>query len=155
MDTKAESYLKQIAVQEKQFDALYRSAGERFELPDCSMWVLYFLVSCKEPITQQDLIEKMMFPKQTINSAVMKLAKNGFLELSIIPGTRNRKTILLTDAGKELANNTVVRLLNAELRAVETMGDDRMEQFVTLYMELSNAMRKEFAREGLFDKPYD
>jgi len=155
MSTKAESYLKRIAVQEKQFDALYRSAGDRFGLPDCSMWVLYFLVSSKEPITQQDLIGKMMFPKQTINSAVVKLAKDGFLELRIIPGMRNRKTIQLTDAGKDLANNTVVRLLNAELRAVEAMGDNRMEQFISLYTELSNAMREEFAGEGLFDKPND
>ena len=85
----------------------------------------------------------------------MKLAKDGFLELRIIPGMRNRKTIQLTDAGKNLANNTVVRLLNAELRAVEAMGDNRMEQFISLYTELSNAMREEFAGEGLFDKPND
>lgn len=64
-----EEYLTEIGTQEKQFDALYRGAASLFGLPDCSMWVLYYLVSAEGDISQQDLIEKMMFPKQTINSA--------------------------------------------------------------------------------------
>ena len=149
MSFNAKDCLTEIAGQEKKFDALYREAAVNFGLPDCSMWVLYFVISSEAPVTQQDLIEKMMFPKQTINSAVMKLAKEGLLELRIIPGTRNRKTILLTERGKDLAQKTVARMLNAELRAVEAMGTERMEQFVSLYTALSGAIRKEFVSEGL------
>lgn len=129
MDLMANEYLRQITVQEKRFDAMYREAGAKFGLPDCSMWVLYFLISSGKPVSQQDLIEKMMFPKQTINSAVMKLAKDGLVKLFTAPGMGNRKTIVLTATGIELANNTVRRLLRAELEAVKKMGKERMEQF--------------------------
>ena len=141
-----------MAVQEKRFDAIYREAGARFGLPDCSMWVLYFLISSGEPISQQDLIEKMMFPKQTINSAVMKLAKDGLVKLFTTPGMGNRKTIALTETGMDLANTTVRRLLKAELRAVKNMGTKRTEQFIKLYSELFSAMQEEFIKEGLCDE---
>ena len=152
MDLMANEYLRQMAVQEKRFDAIYREAGARFGLPDCSMWVLYFLISSGEPVSQQDLIEKMMFPKQTINSSVMKLAKDGLVKLFTTPGMGNRKTIALTETGMDLANTTVRRLLKAELRAVKNMGTKRTEQFIRLYSELFSAMQEEFIKEGLCDE---
>ena len=152
MDLMANEYLKQMAVQEKRFDAMYREAGAKFGLSDCSMWVLYFLISSGEPVSQQDLIEKMMFPKQTINSAVMKLAKDGLVKLFTTPGMGNRKTIALTETGMDLANTTVRRLLKAELRALKNMGTERVEQFIKLYSELFSAMQEEFIKEGLCDE---
>jgi transcriptional regulator, MarR family len=76
MDTKqTDEYLAELGVQEKQYDVLYRKVANAFELPDCSMWILYYLSSSENPLSQQDLIEKMMFPKQTINSAVTGMVK--------------------------------------------------------------------------------
>ena len=144
--------LSRIASQEKQFDALYRAVGYRFGLPDCTMWALYYIVSSDEPLTQQDLIEKMMFPKQTINSAVMNLVKSRYVELQIVPGTRNRKTILLTETGRQLSENTVKRMYTAELRAVQTMGERNMERFSELYSAFFSALQNEFTKEGLVDE---
>ncbi|MDY3212501.1 MarR family winged helix-turn-helix transcriptional regulator [Pyramidobacter sp.] len=151
MGSNTKDYLTRIAMQEKQFDALYRETSTKFDLPDCAMWVLYFLVSSDGPITQQDLIEKMMFPKQTINSAVMKLSKEGLVQLQIIPGTRNRTTIFLTDTGAKLAQATVERMRHAELRAVEAMGAERMEQFVSLHNSFYSHLQRAFQDEGLTD----
>lgn len=144
-----EEYLKEIATQEKQFDALYRGAASLFGLPDCSMWVLYYLVSAEGDISQQDLIEKMMFPKQTINSAVTTLAGKGLVELAMIPGTRNRKKITLTAEGKKLAENTVMKMRCAECRAVESMGKEKMSQYIGLYHDFFTRLQSEFEKEGL------
>ena len=147
-----EEYLSQIAAQEKKYAALYRAVGSKFGLPDCTMWALYYLVSSDEPLTQQDLIEKMMFPKQTINSAIMNLVKSGDVELQIVPGTRNRKTILLTDTGRKLAEDTVKRMYEAELRAVENMGEKKMEQFRKLYSDFFDSLKTAFRKEGIIDE---
>lgn len=141
--------LANIAGKEKQYDALYRSAGAIFGFSDCAMWVLYYLSITGQDISQQDLIEKMMFPKQTINSAVSVLVAKGFVELSMIPGTRNKKKITLTSAGTEVTNKTVGRMYQAECRAVERMGYERMEQFVELYGEFFEHLHTEFEKEGL------
>ena len=146
---KTEEYLMNIAKQEKQFDALYRNAGALFGLPDCAMWILYFLSISEDELSQQDLTEKMMFPKQTINSAVAGLAKKGLIELTMIPGTRNRKKLTLTEAGNAMANNTVSRMYQAECRAVEQMGADRMTQYLELYSDFFTCLQKEFQKDGL------
>ena len=148
---KTEEYLMNIAKQEKQFDALYRNASAIFVLPDCAMWILYFLSTSEDELSQHDLIEKMMFPKQTINSAVAGLAKKGLVELTMIPGTRNRKKLMLTEAGNALANNTVNRMYQAECRVVEQMGAERMTQYVKLYRDFFTYLQKEFQKEGLID----
>ena len=142
-------YLSQIVAQKKQFDALYREAGIRFGMSDCTMWVLYFLISSDELITQQDLIEKMLFPKQTINSAVVKLEKEGYVNLHTIPTAGNRKIIMLTQKGRDLTNETVRRLLRAELLAVNNMGSERIYKFIKLYTELFEALKEEFEKEEL------
>lgn len=152
MEGTEKEFLMNISAQEKRYDALYRSVASRFGMPDCAMWVLYFLVSSDEPLTQQDLIERMMFPKQTINSAVMSLAKKGLLELQMIPGTRNRKRILLTESGVELAHDTVERMRQAEERAAASMGAEKAEQFAELYREFFSALQREFQKEGLADE---
>ena len=148
---KTEDYLMNIARQEKRFDALYRNAGTLFGLPDCAMWVLYFLSTSEDELTQQDLIGKMMFPKQTINSAVAGLVKKGLVELTVIPGTRNRKKLTLTEAGNAMADSTVGRMYRAECRAVERMGAERMTRYIELYRDFFACLQKEFQKDGLID----
>lgn len=142
-------YLENIAGQEKQYDALYRSACAMFGFSDCAMWVLYYLAIADDEISQQDLIEKMMFPKQTINSAVSTLVGKGLVELSMIPGTRNKKKVTLTPVGTEAADRTVTRMFQAECRAVERMDSEHIKQFMKLYKEFFEHLRAEFVKEGL------
>lgn len=149
MNFDAKEALCRVAAQEKQFDALYRGVGTQLRLSDCAMWVLYFIGTADQPLSQQELIGKMMFPKQTINSAVMGLVRKGLVELKAVPGTRNRKTVLLTEAGKALAEETVLRIYRAELRAVEALGEERMERFAGLYTAFFTALRESFEKEGL------
>ena len=83
---------------------------------------------------------------------MMKLAKDGLVKLFTTPGMGNRKIIVLTETGMDLANTTVRRLLKAELRALKNMGTERVEQFIQLYSELFSAMQEEFIKEGLCDE---
>ena len=148
---KSEELLTVISRQEKQFDAMYRKISGRFDLPDCAMWILYFLSASEEELSQQDLIGLMMFPKQTINSAVKNLTEKGFVELFMIPGTRNKKKITLTVEGKREAESTVLRMRKAELAAVTKMGKEKMEQYTMLYKELYSCFYSAFQGEGLID----
>ena len=149
MKQKAKDYLTLNGETEKQFDALYRDAARAFGLSDCSMWILYYLYLSEEPLTQQDLIEKMLFPKQTINSAVKSIAKNGLVVLEMIPETRNKKKIILTGEGRTLINCSVKRLRDAEEKAVEEIGDSKMQEFTKLYAEFYEALVRNFKKENI------
>jgi len=69
----------------------------------------------------------------------------------MIPGTRNRKKLTLTEAGNEMANKTVIRMYRAECRAVEQMDAERMAQYIELYRDFFACLRKEFQKDGLID----
>ena len=144
-----EQYLTEAGMQEKRYDALYRKCASVFGLPDCAMWILYYLSSSDEETSQQDLIDKMLFPKQTINSSTIKLADQGMLELTPIPGTKNKKKITLTEQGRKLAEGTVVRIRRAEVQAVKDMGKQKMEQFLTLYREFYECLEAAIKNEGI------
>ena len=141
-------YLTDIGKYEKMFGGLYHAAASRFNLPEVSMWIMYFLIFSEEETTQQTIAERMMFPKQTINSATMSLADKGYVTLEKIDGSR-RKKINLTAEGKRFAEQTVRRILNAEKRAVERMGQKKIERYIELYGEFYECMSKEFQAEGI------
>ena len=128
-----------LGTQEKQFDALYRKAALTYGLSDCSMWVLYFL-SLHGDMTQQEMTERMMFPKQTINSAIGSLTKKDYVALTAIKESYGRKSVSLTDEGKALANKTVVKMMNAEAKALKMLGYEKTEQFIALYKEFYDAL---------------
>ncbi|SDN26652.1 DNA-binding transcriptional regulator, MarR family [Actinomyces ruminicola] len=147
----AREYLDTMGRQDKQFAALYRQAAAAFGISECAMWVLYFIRIAETPLTQHELIELMMFPKQTINSAVFSLVKRGYLRLEPIPGTHNRKHVQLTPAGEAFARSTVERLIRAEEQAVTAMGLQRAERYVALRNEFLDALHSEFEREEVLD----
>lgn len=149
MKDQAGKYLAELARQEKQFSSLYREVSGAFGMPECAFWVLYFVVSADKPLSQQELVGKMMFPKQTVNSAVSALVKNGYAKLDMLSGTRKRKEIILTDSGKTLAEQTVKALLRAELNAVRRFNSEKMECYLGLQGELLKFLREEFTRTGL------
>lgn len=75
--------------------------------------ILYFASDEETVLTQQEICNACFLPKQTVNTAIAGLAQKGLVELELIPGTRNKKRILLTDAGRELEKNTTDRLRGA------------------------------------------
>ncbi|MBQ7505039.1 MAG: winged helix DNA-binding protein [Ruminococcus sp.] len=143
MNKKEKDYLIALGTQEKQFDALYRKAALTYGLSDCSMWVLYFL-SLHGDMTQQEMTGLMMFPKQTINSAIGSLQKKGYVAFSSAKESYGRKRVSLTAEGKALVEKTVVKMMNAEEKALKAFGYEKTEQFIALYKEFYDALTNSF-----------
>lgn len=152
MKRKTKEYLSEMNAQEKRFGALYRQAALTFGMSECAMWVLYFLVCADKPLTQQELTEQMMFPKQTINSAVTNLAQKGYLELRIVPEMRSSKHLVLSSEGEALARATVKKMRMAEERAVRALGQEKIEQFIALHDEFLSQIYAELEKTGIISK---
>ena len=90
-------FIDQIEQQRKEQDAIYHNVAVAYGLSDTAMWVLYFVSNSKEVCTQHNLCQQSYYAKQTINTAITNLVKNGYVDLELIPGTRNHKKILRKD----------------------------------------------------------
>lgn len=66
----------------------------------------------------------------------------GYLLLKLIPGNKKSKQIVLTEAGKELAQKVIEPLICVELNALETLDEQERELFVNSYQKMVAAIRK-------------
>lgn len=139
-------YIKLIEQQRKEEDSVYHSAADKFGMSDTAMWILYVLSEPDSCVTQQDLCRQGSFPKQTVNTAISNMVKNGYVTLEPIPGSRNQKRIVLTDAGRELAIIKVDNLRKAEEKAYGALTFDELETYLALSKRLTDSLKKEISK---------
>ena len=126
--------------------SVYHSAAVKFGLSDTAMWILYVLSEPDSCVTQQDLCRQGSFPKQTVNTAISNMVKNGYVTLEPIPGSRNQKRIVLTDAGRELTEGTMCKLRMAEERAYGALTVDELETYLAMTKRLTDSLKKEISK---------
>ena len=127
----------------KENDDIYHRMADQFGLSDSAFWILYTLRESAIPITQKQLCESIYMSKQTINSALKSLERNGFITLAT-GKDRRRKFLVLTDSGQELTSQTVDRVIEQEQLAIASMGQESMEQFLSLFRTYTNALKQQF-----------
>ena len=137
------NFIQHIELQRKEQDALYHSVAVKFGLSDTAMWVLYLVSENEDDLTQQDLCKQSFYAKQTINTAINSLVKNGFIELIPIPGTRNHKNVHLTDTGRELVMGTTNRLKIAEQNAYGKLTEKELQAYLDITSRLTGYLREE------------
>lgn len=113
-----------------QTDAVYHEAASRLGLSDSAMNILYSVLnsggSC--PISE---ICSFGISKQTVNSALRKLEKEGIVFLEAAGG--RRKNVCLTEKGTELAERTVLKIIEIENGIMASWTEHERE----LYLELT------------------
>ena len=130
----------------KESDHIYSKLASKLGMTDTTFWVLYAIVHSEEPLTQNDLCSDFFFPVQTIHSAINNLRKDELLELQVIPGTRNRKAILLTEKGKTFAENTINKADEIEKNAFLCFDEKERELYLSLFQRHIEYLKKEETR---------
>lgn len=132
---------------EKETDGLYHGAARAMGLSDCASWILYSLREPEET-TQSGLCASLYETKQTVNSAIKKLEREGYVELCLSRDRRS-KVLRLTERGAALAEGTVDRLRTAELAALGGMGKAEQETLLALLQRYSALLKEELQKNGL------
>lgn len=138
-----QNYLQQLEQQMKEQDAIYHDVAVRFKLSDTALWILYIVSENNGGYTQQDLVRMCSFPKQTINTALNGLVKNGLARLEAVPNTRNSKSIILTENGETLVKDTVDNLKTAEAAAYGKLTEDELKIFLDINSRITIYLRTE------------
>ena len=123
----------------KSIDDCYRNIAKRYGFSEAAFWTLYTLRMEPGNITQSDVCTVLYQPKQTVNSVVAGMVRRGYVELEVIPGTRNKKVIRLTGEGRAFGDRIISKIYAAEQRALEKMtGEERLDcvRLLTKYADL-------------------
>ena len=124
---------------------LYRDLATSFGTSESAFSILYAIYLAGEKgISQRDICVQMCTGKQTVNSSIHKLAREGAVTLKSGSGRRGLLAHL-TPAGREFAERTVVPMIEAELAALNEFDDRELELSISLGQRYTDALRKHFS----------
>lgn len=111
----------------KELNAVYHRAASKHNISDNEFWVWYALLALEGEPSQQSICEMWSLPKQTVNSVVSGMIKKGHVYLETIPGTRNKKVIRLTEAGQKFGEHVILKVYEAEQRAIDQISPRQLQ----------------------------
>ena len=124
---------------------LYRDVATSFGISESAFNILYAIFLAGENgISQRDICVQMCIGKQTVNSSIHKLEREGVVELKSGPGRRGLLAHL-TPEGLELAERTIAPMVEAELAALKEFNDRELELSLLLGRRYTDALRLHFA----------
>lgn len=135
MDNKIQEQLRLLNRLYKWSDKMHSKIASHYGMNDTAFWVLYAISHSEKPLTQNDICNDWFYPVQTVNSAVSNLLKKGLVELEVIPGTRNRKKILLTKEGEKITGEVISKVDEIERNAFLMFSKEEREQYLFLFQK--------------------
>ena len=121
---------------------IYKKLG----LSDSESMVMYMLYDIQEPLTQSDIVKATGLSKQTLNSAIRKLEKEGIIILEKL--NEKSKKIVMTDKGQVLIEQKMKPLVDMEDRVLASWTEEDRRK----YLELIEKFKVQFEKEV---KAYD
>ncbi len=90
--------------------------------------------------TQKQICDNYLLPRQTMNNVFIGLRNNGILQYSKENSIGKEKAFVLSEKGKTYAEPFLQSLDVVESRAVELLGDDKIESLTALLLEYDEAL---------------
>ena len=113
-----------------ELNAVYHQAALKLDMPDSVMCVLYAIHDNGENCLLSVVYKQSGVSKQTVNSAIRKLEKDGIVYLEPYKG--KLKMIRLTDKGKKYVSDTIDRICQAEISALEMWSTNEIDMYIFL-----------------------
>ena len=125
---------------------LYRDAARALNLSENPFWILYSLRDCGGAITQSELVRRMGSSKQTVNSALKTLLRDGLI---VLEEGRRAKPVSLTEKGEALCAASVDIVRAQEEGALMALTPEEQAQMIALFDRWTQALRAHLAEKGL------
>lgn len=121
----------------KNIDHLYYECARNSGISETAYYILMTVRIEKNQCTQTDICERWAMSRQTVNSALKRLEKDGYLVL--IPTTSGRsKVIELTDKGNGYVKQHIDPILVLEDKAWKQLSREKRELFSEILQEYYN-----------------
>lgn len=128
-------------------EQIYHDIAQHYGLSDSVHWILYMMYENEDGISQTELCETWHLSKQTVNSAISSMIQKEWVSLESIPGTKNRKNIVLTEKGRSFCKKVIGEIKQIEKNAFSRMSNEERELFITLFRKNNQYMREEYQKK--------
>ena len=146
MNTQLSYQLELLNQNDKMLNDLYHNYAINLNLSDTALWILYIAWIHQDGCTQKDICEMWYYTKQTINTALKNLEKQGYIKLVPMLENRKSKKILFTDSGKIFAKKVITPLLEAETISFSKLSEKERNDLVYLSQKRTMLFEKEIEK---------
>lgn len=129
-----------------QANGLYSAYAASKNINYYLLFVLYGLEGQKA-MTQKKICICTGLAKQTVNSVIRSLKKDGYVELAPGMEDRREKQIILTEKGAAYCRELITPLRELEHRVLRIMGSERVQQMIDNIALFNTLFEKEMGRE--------
>ncbi len=112
-------------------DALYHEASFRLGISDSVCMILYSICTNGKSCLLNQIVKSTGLSKQTVNSALRRLEKEGVIYLEAVDG--RSKNVCLTEKGMLMASETAGRIIEIENEILTSWS----QEDIVRYFELS------------------
>ena len=121
------------------FRGIYSAWSHEHGISYNEMLVLYTIRE-QGYCTQKQICDSYLLPRQTMNHVFMGLREQGILKYSREHSVGKEKAYILSEHGKEYATPFLESLDVVETRAIELLGEDKIEMLTGLLLEYDAAL---------------
>lgn len=126
-------------------DFLYEKLARQNNTTDATVKVLYYLET-RENVSQKDICDDLLIPKQTVNTILSNFKKLNYVELITIEGKKN-KIIKYTKEGLEYSKKILNIMHEVELKIYNEIGCSKYNALTKELEEYYMYLRKEVNHE--------
>lgn len=127
-----------------ELESLYHQCSLKLGISDSVSLVLYSIYDVGAECLLSDIYKNSGISKQTINSAIRCLEANGILRLE--QHTGRSKKVVLTEKGKDYAEETVARLYQAEQAAFDSWSEEEISVYIALMEKYNDCFRRQIKK---------
>ena len=131
----------------KETDAVYSGFAKRSGRSDCAFWLLYSIRDSEDTCRQKDLCGQWTMSKQTVNSALKGLEKQGFIVLEPDVDDGKSKRIRLTSEGIRFVRQHIDPVFELEQRVLLLMGKEACAAMLDTSRRYLELLKKELSRQ--------
>lgn len=123
-----------------EINALYHEAAVKMGVSDSVQNILYVICEKGDQCLQSDISKLTGISRQTINSAIRKLEKDGIVYLE--QGKGRNTIVCLTEKGKQFASEKIYPLYEIENKIWNEWTAEEQEQYLLLTQKYRDALKK-------------
>lgn len=120
--------------------SLYHEAAVKMGISDTVLNILYVLCERDGQCLQSDIFRLTGISRQTINSAIRKLEKDGFVYLK--QGEGRNTVVCLTEKGQDFSTEKVLPLFQIEDKIWNEWTGDEQEEYILFTQKYRDSFKK-------------
>lgn len=131
---------KRLSYLSCELEAVYHKITLKCGISDSAMRILYAICMHGDECPVSEIVRTSGISKQTINSSLRNLERNGILYLQSAGG--KKKTAVLTDKGKSFSEKSALKVLEIENEIFNGWTDEERISYIELTERFIDELQK-------------